>query len=243
MFKRLFPQLLIPLTALLLGGWLSTYLPVIAPVFWVMVIAWGLSRLLGNPWWWHVFHVGLFPLVIVFRQFQWSPAGYLLAFVITMLFFAGVIISRVPLYFSGDAQIDALSVLIESMPKRLAPVLVDLGAGIGSAVAPLAQRFPEWQIKAYEIAPMTYAIGRFRCLKFANTHWHWQRFESADLSNADVVYAFLSPEPMPALWEKARQEMRSGALLVSNSFEVPSVTPTAVLLAGSIHPLYVYQIP
>ena len=51
----------------------------------------------------------------------------------------------------------------------------------------------------------------------------------ADLAGYDVVYAFLSPAPMPALGEKAKREMRPGSLLVSNSFAVPEVSPERVI--------------
>ena len=44
------------------------------------------------------------------------------------------------------------------------------------------------------------------------------------LASYDFVYAFLSPAPMPRLWEKARAEMAPGALLVSNSFKVPGAS-------------------
>ena len=39
------------------------------------------------------------------------------------------------------------------------------------------------------------------------------------------MYAFLSPEPMPKLWEKIVNEMPSGSVFISNSFAVPNVTP------------------
>ena len=41
----------------------------------------------------------------------------------------------------------------------------------------------------------------------------------------DVVYAFLSPVPMPALWSKVCREMRPGSRFISHSFEVPGETP------------------
>ena len=50
----------------------------------------------------------------------------------------------------------------------------------------------------------------------------------ADLSKYDVVYAFLSPELMPQLWEKVSQEMSTGSVFISNSFAVPDIEPTEV---------------
>ena len=66
---------------------------------------------------------------------------------------------------------------------------------------------------------------------------------AADISGEDIVYAFLSPEPMPALYEKAKREMKSGSLLVSNSFAVPDVSPDEIweLSDGRKTRLYLYE--
>lgn len=48
------------------------------------------------------------------------------------------------------------------------------------------------------------------------------------LSEYDFVYAFLSPEPMPKLWQKILEEMSPQALFVSNSFAVPEVEPSDI---------------
>jgi hypothetical protein len=42
------------------------------------------------------------------------------------------------------------------------------------------------------------------------------------LNDYDVVYTFLSPAPMPQVWEKAVAEMKSGSLFITNSFPVPA---------------------
>ena len=49
------------------------------------------------------------------------------------------------------------------------------------------------------------------------------------LEEFDVVYAFLSPAPMPELWVKIQHEMKLGSLFVSNSFPVPDIEPENVL--------------
>ena len=74
--------------------------------------------------------------------------------------------------------------------------------------------------------------GRLMAFGQKNCHLRWGDFWKTDLSEFDVVYAFLSPVPMPALWEKARLEMRKGSLLVSNSFIVPNVKPKRVVEVG-----------
>ena len=52
---------------------------------------------------------------------------------------------------------------------------------------------------------------------------------AAQLDGVDVVYAFLSPAPMPALGEKARREMPPGSLFISNSFAVPDVEASDIV--------------
>ena len=66
-----------------------------------------------------------------------------------------------------------------------------------------------------------------------------------ELGAFDIVFAFLSPAPMPALWEKAIREMRPGALLISHSFEVPGVTPERrISVPGRLDAcLLLYRIP
>ena len=61
----------------------------------------------------------------------------------------------------------------------------------------------------------------------------------------DVVYAFLSPVPMAAVWQKAAAELRPGALLVSNSFPVPGREPDFVVDVDDRRntQLYGYRIP
>jgi len=62
-----------------------------------------------------------------------------------------------------------------------------------------------------------------------NCEWRWGDLWRTELSAYDVVYAFLSPVPMAALWEKAQREMRPGTLFISNSFAVPDVAAEQVI--------------
>ena len=62
-----------------------------------------------------------------------------------------------------------------------------------------------------------------------NSRWILGSFWELPLADFDVVYAYLSPAPMPSLWLKVVQEMRSGTLFISNSFEVPDIEPTRVI--------------
>ena len=70
----------------------------------------------------------------------------------------------------------------------------------------------------------------------------WKNLWKADLSGYDLVYAYLSPAPMPRLWEKAIREMRSGSLLVSFQFGIPGLPPDQIFDAGG-KLLFVWRMP
>ena len=83
-----------------------------------------------------------------------------------------------------------------------------------------------------ELAPATWAIGRLLLRRHANIEWLRGDLFAADWSGYDLVYAFLSPVPMAAVWAKASAEMPPDSTLVSNSFEVPGHEPDAVIDVG-----------
>ena len=96
-----------------------------------------------------------------------------------------------------------------------------------------------------ENAPLTWLFGRLFLAGLSNCTWRMGDLWTTTLGEYDLVYAFLSPTPMPALWEKVRAEMRPGALFVSNSFEVPGLAPSRVIEVGDRRgtKLYCYEVP
>jgi predicted O-methyltransferase YrrM len=76
---------------------------------------------------------------------------------------------------------------------------------------------------------MSFLLSWLRCLPRRNCRIRYQSLWNVDLAEYDVVYCFLSPAPMPELWKKAQAELRPGALLISNTFEIPGVPPSQVI--------------
>jgi hypothetical protein len=71
----------------------------------------------------------------------------------------------------------------------------------------------------------------------------WGSLWDCDLSQYDVVFAYLSPVPMDELWNKARQEMRSGSLFISNTFAVHDHPPQESITVDDLHhsTLYIWR--
>jgi SAM-dependent methyltransferase len=129
---------------------------------------------------------------------------------------------RVPLYLSGAKCRRQLADLL----SRQAPdfSFVDLGCGPAGTLLWLARQFPQAQFVGVETAPLTFAIAWLRSVPQNNCRIRYESLWRTDLSAFAVVYCFLSPAPMAALWDKARAQMAVGSWLISNSFAVPGVS-------------------
>lgn len=193
-----------------------------------------------QPWWWRVMHALFLPLGWAVSQLAIDPGWFLLAFILLLLIYRGALTEQVPLYLTNGPTVDELERLIADRPGVR---FLDLGAGVGSTLFPLAKRRPDCQFCGVENAPLTWLAGRLRSLVQGGVDWRWGDLWHTDLAQFDVVYAFLSPAPMAALWQKATQEMKPGSMLVSNSFAVPDVSPAATVAVDCSPPrtLYCYR--
>ncbi|WP_300452312.1 class I SAM-dependent methyltransferase [Accumulibacter sp.] len=179
-----------------------------------------LASFTRQPWWWRLIHLFFAPLAWGVAGLAIDPGWFLLLFIALLLVYRGALTGQVPLYLSNRPTALALA---ELTAERPALRFLDLGAGIGSVLRPLAGKRPDASFTGVENAPATWLIGRLLTAGLANCDWRWGDFWRTDLASFDVVYAFLSPAPMAALWEKVQREMRPGSLFVSNSFPVPGV--------------------
>lgn len=177
------------------------------------------------PRWWLPIHLGFMPLVVAVQHLDIPPGWFLAAFILLLLIFWRTDQSRVPLYLTNRATAEALLKLLPATASRF----IDLGCGDGGLLCRLARARPDCLFMGIEHAPLTWLLARLRAAGRANLTIRLGSFWQEPLGHYDVVYAFLSPTPMPELWSKARAEMRPDALLVSNSFTVPGVTPESIL--------------
>ncbi|MES2821374.1 MAG: class I SAM-dependent methyltransferase [Pseudomonadota bacterium] len=181
----------------------------------------------GLARWWLPLN-GLFVPGLLVLNGQSLPAGFWLGGLLLLaLLNWNSLKDRVPLYLSGPRTRDKLVELLGEQPAAFA--LVDLGCGFAGTLCQLANRYPRAHLVGYETAPLVFLVAWLRCLPRRNCRVYFRSLWQAELAAFDAVYCFLSPAPMPALWAKARAEMRPGALLVSNSFAVPGVTAERVI--------------
>lgn len=123
--------------------------------------------------------------------------------------------------------------------------IVDLGAGDGRFLIHAARRFPHATVVGYEGAYWVYLLGRFRLLLAGSSaKIVYGNFFLVDLSDADVVFTYLSIHAMKRLAPKFQKELKSGARVVSHAFSLPDRQPTekiAVQMFTGATNVYVYQ--
>jgi hypothetical protein len=205
---------------------LGLRLPTLVWVLLQAVLAVFLSRWLDfGPRW--VFMQAALPFLVRAGWGAPIPAWvYLVLFLALTLVFGGGLLSRVPLY---HASADAWARLAELLPEQSGFRFVDLGCGFGGPVAHLARARPDATFVGVEASPFSWLVAWLRCLPRTNAQIRLGSLWRTDLAGFGVVYAFLSPVPMPALWAKVRREMRPGSRFISHSFEVPNETPQCVI--------------
>ncbi len=204
------------------------------------------AYLLRSDRWWLVIHLIFSVAVIVFRQTGVDPTWYLVAFLVLLFVFGPSYRSRVPLYLSNQKTVDAVSDWLhqQGFAEKSGARFLDFGSGTGSMILGLAKRYPHQQFVGVEAAWFPYLVSRLRAMGSPNMQIRRQSFWDISLADTPVVYAFLSTEPMPRLWDKAKQEMSPGTFLISNSFVVPNVTPQQTLAVDDERKtmLYVYRV-
>jgi len=217
------------LTLFLLAAWQPGLLP-LAALPWVEGLCASLiGAAAGLPRWWLPINALFFPAVCALLNLQIAPGFYFSALCMLLLFNVAAWRNRVPLFLSSRR---AAAVVTTLLPRGRGFRLLDLGSGTGSFIANVAAVRPDGRYTGIEIAPLPYLLGGLRAWGRRNLRLQWGDFWRRDFSNYDVVYAYLSPEPMARLWQKARGEMRPGSLFISNDFCVPGVAPSQTIPVG-----------
>ena len=212
--------------------------PIIAAVL-TGVFAAALGRLAGLDVWWVWIQLLFVPATMLatsipIPRWVWSVLVVALAAVYWSTFR-----TQVPLYLSSSKVRRAL---VSQLPAG-AFTFVDVGSGLGGVLIDLAAARPDGIYHGIESAPVPWLLSwlRIRVGRHANCHAHWGSLWNCDLSMYDVVFAYLSPVPMAALWEKVQREMRPGSQFISNTFAVAGEQPAMVVAVDDLHHSTLYS--
>lgn len=122
----------------------------------------------------------------------------------------------------SDAMIDAAQI-------RPGERVYDLGAGDGRVLARAMQRVPGIRAIGYEGSVLVYVLARLRNLFSRHKpEIRMENFFETDLSDADVIFTYLSVAAMQRLKEKFARELKPGTRVVSHAFTMKGLTPDFV---------------
>jgi len=209
-----------------------------ARYFQTLVPPWGLAGihgvcaatvgyLLGLDRWWIPINIAAPFAVLAALTFNAPVWIYPAAFALTLLVFWNAGSDRVPLYLSNAKTWAALA---DMVPEDREFRFVDLGCGLGGTLIAINKSRPNCLCYGVETAPIPYFLSKLRAGGAATVEF--RSLWDVDLSAYDLVYCFLSPEPMTDLFARAKMQMRPGTLFVSNSFAVPGNPPDETVEVG-----------
>ena len=184
-----------------------------------------IAHVLGAPRWWIPIHCAFLPAVVLAGRLEIAPGWYLAAFSLLLLIYWRTDQSRVPLYLSNVTTAQAVLQLLPINPCRF----VDLGCDHGGLLRRLARARRDCSFVGVEHAPLPWLWAKLASMRLPNVQIRYGDFWRLNLAPFDVVYAFLSPVPMPRLMDKVRAEMRPGAMMISNSFAVADAPADQVI--------------
>ena len=209
-----------------------------------------LSHFAGLARWWLAIQFVFVPALVLMQAFDIPPGFFLAAFLVLLVVYWSTFRTQVPLYLSSDKVWHALESFLPSPASGRGAGgegepdfrFVDLGSGLGGVLTHLARIRPNGLYTGVESAPLPFLWSRLRIRLggYRNCKVHWgsiwdDRLEACNLSQYDVVFAYLSPVPMERLWHKARAEMRPGSVFISSTFAVPEQSPHETVQVDDLH--------
>jgi hypothetical protein len=185
-----------------------------------------LAALITYKWdlasWWRPIQF-LFPVAVLAALGLHLPSWlFLLLFLLLLGLYWSTFRTQVPYYPSNPAVWDAVRQLL---PLDRPLNLIDIGSGLGGLTLYLARQRPDADCTGIELAPFPFLYIWLRAkLVRSPARFKLGDYERLDFAEYDMVFAYLSPAAMGALWRKAAVEMRPGSMLISYEFMVDPAT-------------------
>jgi SAM-dependent methyltransferase len=215
------------------------------PSYMTVAVLQGIFAALLTRWrklaaWWLPIQL-LFPLALLgANALAIPPWLFLVVFILLLAVFWSTFRTQVPYWASGQPVWDAVAGLLpQGRPVRA----IDIGSGLGGLVLDLARRRPDSVFTGVELAPLPWFGSWLRArLTASRARFIRGDYELRDFSQFDVVFCYLSPAAMPALWAKCIAEMKTGSKLMSYEFIIEERQPDLVIpITQSGISLYVWD--
>lgn len=119
--------------------------------------------------------------------------------------------------------------------------IADLGSGWGGILKQLTKANKEAKVEGFEIAwiPFFYSL----LTKTRETNVIFANFLKNNLNKYDLLYCYLFPNAMVKLSTKLKKELKPGAIVISNTFQLPGWKPVKVIKISDFFgsKIYIYR--
>lgn len=151
-----------------------------------------------------------------------------------------------PMPSSSKARNAILQLIQENFNKDTEGDILELGAGFLTLAMAINKQLPGNKIVAYEISTVPYFFSKLLSYFFCNDNLTVlkQDFFLSDFTNASLIVCYLYPGSMAKLNAKFENELKSGAMIVSNTFAIPGLQPFKTLIIDDLYhtKIYLYKI-
>lgn len=117
--------------------------------------------------------------------------------------------------------------------------MYELGSGLGEGLIIASKEFKA-QSFGWEISPFYYFCSKLRTVGNRNIKIFLGDFRKVDLSQAQLIYCYLTSSAMKALAVKFSQELLPGSRVVTNTFRLPGLEPAETRRISSRN-FYLYK--
>ncbi|MGC9049157.1 MAG: class I SAM-dependent methyltransferase [Patescibacteria group bacterium] len=102
----------------------------------------------------------------------------------------------------------------------------DLGCGHGALACRIKRKFPTLCVYAIDNNSVRIFFAKIRAFLFRqNVKFLQKDIFEVNLSEADIIYTYLWYDIMPALEKKLQKELKSGAIVITNTSNFPTWKP------------------
>ena len=135
-------------------------------------------------------------------------------------------------------------IIAEKAPQ--AKTFYDLGSGRGTVILAVKKKLPHLRVCGVDLSRFRCALANIKAIALhRETFIQKNDLFKVDLSQADVIYAYIWYDLMPALEQKLQQELKPGAIAITNTVHFSNwpLAETIVFdekLPGNFGTLFVY---
>ena len=135
----------------------------------------------------------------------------------------------------------ARKAILSLIPLNFSGTVYELGSGWGSLSIPLAKKFKNAKIVAFELSLIPYLWSKLiiKLLRLENIELKQLDFMSIKWNNADIITCYLYPAAMRKISKKLKLD-KVNAIIISNSFHLPGHKANKELIIKSIFSSSIY---